>query len=76
MAFRKVTILGLVEAVTASVTSLGLALAGWSVWSLVLGNTVAVCVAAALSLVWAHPGFSLNLARLRGTGVVTFGYKV
>ena len=76
MAFHKVTILGLVEAVTASVTSLVFALAGWSVWSLVLGNTVAVCAAAALSMVWAHPGFSLQLARLRGTGVVTFGYKV
>lgn len=76
MAFDKVTILGLVEAVTASLTSLGLALAGWSVWALVLGNTVAVCVAAALSVVWAHPGFSLQLSRLRGTGVVTFGYKV
>jgi O-antigen/teichoic acid export membrane protein len=76
MAFHKVTILGLVETVTASVTSLVFALAGWSVWALVLGNTVAVCVAAALSLVWAHPGFSLEFARLRGTGVVTFGYKV
>ena len=76
MAFHKVTILGLVEAVTASLTSLVFALAGWSVWSLVLGNTVAVCVAAVLSVVWAHPGFSLRLAHLRGTGVVRFGYKV
>jgi O-antigen/teichoic acid export membrane protein len=76
MAFQKITALGLIETATASLTSLVLALNGWSVWSLVLGNTAAVCIAALLSVAWAHPGFSLNLRALRGTGVLSFSYKM
>ena len=76
MAFGKVTMLALIEAVSASLISLMLALAGWSVWALVLGNVAAVSLAALVAVMWAPPGFSLDVGRLRGTGVLTFGYKV
>jgi len=76
MAFEKVTILALLEALSASVTSLILALNGWSVWALVLGNTTGICLAALLAVVWAPPGLSLNLASLRGTSTLSFGSKI
>jgi O-antigen/teichoic acid export membrane protein len=76
MAFQKLTMLALLEAVSASLTGLGLALSGWSVWSLVLGNIAGTCVATLVSLMWAYPGLSLNFATLRGTGALTFGYKI
>ncbi len=76
MAFGRVTMLALIEAVSASLISLMLALAGWSVWALVLGNVAAVSLAAIVAVYWAPPGFSLDIGRLRGTGVLTFGYKV
>ena len=76
MAFRRVTILALLEAMTASVISLILALNGWSVWALVCGNIAGICLAALLAIVWAPPGLSFNLASLRGTGTLNFGSKV
>ena len=76
MAFGRITLLGLIETGGASITSLVLALAGWSVWALVLGNTVAIWVAAIVSASWAHPGFNLRLGELRGSGILTFGGKV
>jgi O-antigen/teichoic acid export membrane protein len=76
MAFQKLTILALLESVAASLTTLALALNGWSVWSLVLGNTAGLCLSALVSRKWAHPGFSLNLASLRGTGTLSFGSRI
>jgi O-antigen/teichoic acid export membrane protein len=76
LAFQKLTALALLETLAASLTSLGLALRGWSVWSLVLGNMAGTSLAAIVSVAWANPGLSLNLARLRGTGTMTFGTRI
>ena len=76
MAFERITILALLESVAASLTSLVLALNGWSVWALVLGNTAGICLATVVAVWWAPPGLSLNLSSLRGTGTLTFGSKI
>jgi PST family polysaccharide transporter len=76
MAFDRVTMLSLIEAVTASLTSLVLALLGYSFWSLVIGNTVAVSVSAVVAAIWANPGFSLDWRLVHRSGTLHYGYKV
>lgn len=74
--FRRPAIIGLASGICGSLTTLGLALSGYGVWALVLGNLITqACTVVAINIVspflkW--PDFSMRGAR----GLVAFGWRL
>lgn len=74
--FKSQSIIGVGSTICTSLTTLGLALYGWGIWALILGNLAGrvfdIVVINLVAPVWRRPSFDLKEAR----DLITFGAKL